>query len=276
MIQKPIIDIENINSWPKEFLDLLQENKDMVIDYHRRREEIEIICQKDVMARMCPPLNKYAAAYKELAQQLENILGAVNFMVFHCTRLTEHEVQNIKNNGLMILTSELVHTRIKQAFEQGLLSLDEKEYLISSDHIKTKLSDNWGDRTGMLWFCSTKSTLLEEFYVHRFFRSWGGEAIYVGHEEDSKISDRLRQIGRPCIIRCSIPFSNTNHFCSSFSEYLISFFVSEEIEYPEPGYEFDVYTKSSLSADKTLEIISIEDPEFEILTAYKNWYHPIQ
>jgi predicted nucleic acid-binding protein len=276
MIQQPIIDIENINSWPKDFLDLLRKNKDMVVNYHQRREEIELICQEDVMARMCPPINEHVAAYKQLAQQLENILGAVKFMVFHCTRLTEHEAQNIKNNGLMILTSELVHTRIEQAFEQGLLSLDEKEYLISSEQIAGNLNNKWGERTGMLWFCSTKSILLDGCGLHRLFRSWGGEAIYAGHEEDPKISDRLRQIGRPCIVRCSVPFSNTNHFCVNFSEYLISFFVSEEIEYPEPSHEFDVHIERNLAAHEIIEIISIEDTGFELLTDHKNWHNPIQ
>jgi hypothetical protein len=134
--------------------------------------------------------------------------------------------------------------------------------LSSSDCIKGKLSNEWGHRTGLLFFCSAKSILLDEGGLHRLFRFWGGEATYAGHEEDGKISARLGQIGKPCIVQCSVPFRDTNRSQSNLSEYLIAFFISSDIQYSEPGYTFDVSVKRILRASEILTIIPIDEPGF--------------
>src|SRR5580704_9783667 len=102
--------------------------------------------------------------------------------------------------------------------------------------------------------------LLDEGGLHHLFRSWGGEATYAGHEKDSKISVRLRQIGKPCIVQCSVPFRDTNRSQFNLSEYLISFSISNDIQHPEPGYTFDISVKRNLHASEILTIIPIDDP----------------
>lgn len=192
-------------------------------------------------------------------------------MGYHCTRLTDHEIQNIKSSGLKILTPDLIELRLRTVLEHGILSAEAHEYISNSPMLKSSTSGEYGKRTGMIWFCPNQETLSEIHAVYRLFRSWGGEALYNGHEEDEKISPHLRSIGVPCIAKGGMPFSEVESFSSSYAKRFISRFISDEVEYPEPPYSFDMYIKRDLTPAEILEVIKISDPQFEQLTEYKNW-----
>jgi hypothetical protein len=94
------VDIEDINSWPRDGLELMRKNRGLILAYHQECKNVDDICEKNVEARIRPPVNKYAAAYQQLVQRLESILGFASIVVFHCSRLTDYEARLIKADGL--------------------------------------------------------------------------------------------------------------------------------------------------------------------------------
>lgn len=206
------IEIEDCTTWPSAFLQQATTNRPLAIAYHHERSRIDRLCQDDIRLRTGPPPNEYNNAYYELVEGLEAILIRNWIVGYHCTRLTRSEIDDIKTNGLQILSLSLVKRRLAQCKADGLLSPEHYEYLRNSRDVELSLGNRHGQRTGMIWFCANRSTLQDALSVHRFFRSWGGEAVYLGHEEDESIAPILARIGTPYIVKCAIHFRQTRHF----------------------------------------------------------------
>ncbi|KWB20846.1 hypothetical protein WL32_17100 [Burkholderia cepacia] len=64
------------------------------------------------------------------------------------------------------------------------------------------------NRARRLWFCFFPPGLEGESGIGRFFRHWGGEALYNSHEHDAKTSPILRAIGTPCIVEANVPIAS--------------------------------------------------------------------
>jgi|MDSW01.3.fsa_nt_gb hypothetical protein len=265
------IDIDDTDSWPDDFLQIISDNKALFIQYHQEEKRVDKLCREDIALRINRPLNPHKEEYEAVAAQLDTILQTHNIVGYHCTRLTAHEIQNIRSSGLKILTPDLIELRLQTALNQGILSAEAHAYISNSSMLKSSINNEYGERTGMIWFCPNQETLSESDSVYRLFRSWGGEALYNGHEEDEEIAPHLRSIGAPCIVKCAMPFSEAENYSSSYAKRFISRFILDEIEYPEPPYSFDMHMKRDLTPAEILGIIKISDPQFEELTDYKNW-----
>jgi hypothetical protein len=124
----------------------------------------------------------------------------------------------------------------------------------------------------MIWFCPNRSTLQQASGVYRLFRSWGGEVLYAGHEDDGNIAHILSGIGLPCIVKCAVPFSQAEQYHVNFSERFIAQFISDAIAYPEPSARFDLHTKRDLDPTGVMDIIGFTDPRFPELTGYADWH----
>lgn len=273
---KLAVEIEDIESWPANFRVEAVKNKQLLISYHQEYRRISRLGEEDLIARVHPPLNEFEAEYRALADRLETILSEHKIVGYHCTRLTVREIKTVKDFGLNILSKELVQKRLDNALRDQLLTKEEILYLKNSDNLKECLDDRNGGRTGMVWFCPNRSMLKHESGLYRLFRSWGGEALYWGHERDDNIAHAIRRLGKPCIVKCALPFYNAGHFSERLSDRFLSYVVSDVIEYPEPPVDFDMYSKQSLAGTDVLEIIEISSPEFEQLTGFRSWTEKIE
>jgi hypothetical protein len=141
--------------------------------------------------------------YDEAIYGLRDILNKDNVLKgYHCTRLTESEIEYILDNGMQLPNQEMLYQRIKSLKESGLIDSQICEYLKS----KHQASETY--RAGMLWFCFFPPHNAGQSGVERLFRSWGGEALYNSHEYDPISGPLLRQIGTPCIIEADVPISS--------------------------------------------------------------------
>lgn len=265
------VEIEDITTWPKDFFSLVTKKKDLIVSYHNEEKNIDSHAEKNVLLRCKRPINTHKNDYMSLVSNLDGILNNHQLVGYHCTRLTPEEIKNIRISGLKVLTKELVESRLSNALSNGHLPETGYSYLQKSDLLKNSLANKNGTRTEMLWFCPNKSKLQEHHAVFRLFRSWGGEAVYNGHEEDKNISSVLRSIGSPCLVKCTIPFNDVEHFHQNFSEYFLSFSVKQEINCPHPGYQFDMHIKRDIPSSEVLEIIEFSNPRFKELTDHSSW-----
>lgn len=269
------IDIEDTTTWPDRFLEIMSENKSLFIAFQAEDLRIDKLARKEVTLRMGRnrPVNAYADEYADAVSALAEILREHNIVGYHCTRLAEYEIASIRRDGMRILTAELIHQRLQSALDAGLLSEDRHRYLQDSEILKESLNNKYGERTNYIWFCPNLSTLKEGAAVSRFFGSWGGEAVYNGHEEDENIGPHLKAVGIPCIVKCSMPIVDVEDDLEGMAKRFIAQFISKDVDFsPDPSADFDMSIQRDLSATEVLEIIKFNDPRFEAMTDHANWY----
>ncbi|MEJ0084997.1 MAG: hypothetical protein WDO72_04915 [Pseudomonadota bacterium] len=268
------VELEAVDTWPPEFLQAAVQNRELILSFQRERQRIDRLGWDDIRVRINPPENRYEDEYKALVDRLDGSLVRHRIVGYHCTRLTPGEIRSIKANGLRLLSTDLVRQRLDSCVADGHMTSAQCEYLVGSQIMRESLGNLHGNRTGMIWFCPNRSTLQESSGVYRLFRSWGGEAVYLGHEEDEKIAAVLAGIGTPCIVKCAIPFPCDDPYYPQFAARFFSQFISNDFEYPEPSPGFDLCTERDLLGSEVLEVIEFSDPRFESLTACSTWPAP--
>lgn len=265
------VEIEVEETWPPDFLQEVVRNRDLIRSYQRERQRIDRLCRDDIFVRVSPPENRYEDRHIDLLDRLDESLTKHRIIGYHCTRLTPGEITTIKSKGLRLLSPDLVRQRLDQCIADRHMTAVHRASLDGSKTLRESLGNRPGRRTGMIWFCPNRSTLQEASGVHRLFRSWGGEAVYVGHEDDENIGKVLAGIGTPCIVKCAIPFPCDEPYHPKFAARFLSQFIGNDMEYAEPPAVFDLRTRRDVQASEVLEIIEFSDPWFETLTRCSTW-----
>lgn len=176
-----IIDLESPTSWPEDVKNYLVEHYDA---FHRW--ELGLAGRSHL---------EFDPAIEGLAQVLchHQLIG------YHCTRLTDRELQVISAKGMQLPTVETLTRRIDTLVDEGEIAKDIAEVL------KGRHQASDANRAGKIWFCFFPPNRASESGIGRFFRHWGGEALYNSHEDDPVTSPMLRRIGMPCIVEAIIP-----------------------------------------------------------------------
>lgn len=265
------VDIEVFETWPKDFYNLAVANEELLVNYHLETRRIDRLCEDDVFLRVNPPLNPYLNQYNSLVAHLDRTLREHSIVGYHCTRFTEQEIRDVTTSGLKTLSASLPQHRLRKAYNQGFLTLEQYEYIAHSPQLQINMADKNGRRSGLIWFTPNRSALQNSSGVHRLFRSWGGEALYCGLECDPVVSEGLRSIGVPCLIKCQLPVPDIRQTHQSLAARFVSFFVREEVSYPEPLFRFDVSLNRDVLASEVVEILQVGNPAFEELTQYRSW-----
>ena len=65
---------------------------------------------------------------------------------------------------------------------------------------RLKSKNRASEQPGAVYFCFFPPRTDDEDGIGRFFRHWGGEALYVCHEDDPITSPTISCVGRPCIV----------------------------------------------------------------------------
>jgi len=138
--------------------------------------------------------------YDQAIYQLRDVLRT-DFVLrgYHCTRLTDSEIRDIRANGLQLPNKELLHKRIDSIKQEGLINSQ------CADHLKKNNQADDPYRAGRIWFCFFPPYRAGQGGIERLFRSWGGEALYNSHEDDPVYGPILKSIGTPCIIKANVP-----------------------------------------------------------------------
>lgn len=261
------VEIEMRETWPSELTAAVGENRTLIRSYFRERQRIDRLGLNNVN----PPTNGYRGAYDALVDQIDESLTRHRLVAYHCTRLTPNEINQVRTNGLRVLSPDLVQDRLEQCVADGLMTTDERDALAHSPMLKASLANEHGYRTGMVWLCPNRATIRDSAGVFRLFSLWGGEAVYGGHEDNAQITATLARIGEPAIVKCAIPFPCDEPYHPKYAERFLSQSVSDEIEHPEPPPKFDLRTNSGVLPSQVLEVIRFSDPRFEAFTGYSTW-----
>ena len=126
-------------------------------------------------------------------------LGRPGLLVFHCTRLLDHEREAIRSSGLHRVSEQLTTHRIESAFGSGGLTAAQRKHALVTNIYAT------GDptrlyRDGQICFVVGQSIFDEEPHgCVPLLSTWGGEATRGGPSQDGTV-----RCGTPTIIAARI------------------------------------------------------------------------
>ncbi|MBE5322049.1 hypothetical protein IM793_23035 [Pedobacter sp. MR2016-19] len=241
-------------TWPTEIIDFLKNDGQPLLDYELNFNS-----------------NNYhfiGFEYDKAHRHLWQMMSKFTFEgVYHCTRLTAEEMFLIRAHGMQLPNQAVLNDRIDRVKESGLVSLE----LAESMKAKNEADDKY--RKDMLHFVFQAPYFEGEHGIGRFFRSWGGEALYNCHEEDLQTGLALRKIGIPAIIEVRLKIGTIG------GAYLINkisriYLINRGHDIQEPIRHED-HTRSAIPKQDMIDIYCHPDQAFLTFSGCKSWVLPL-
>ena len=158
--------------------------------------------------------------------------------------------------------------RIDAVAEAGCLAPDVARLLKSSNQADEE------NRTGTVWFYFFPPGRAGEDGIGRFFRHWGGEALYNSHERDPVSSQAISCIGTPCLVEANVPIAALARHCGLEFNILRRFLVGRGL--PGQGSaDYEGRIVRPLPAANVRRVIRFPSPDFLELTRCLEWVRPI-
>ena len=262
-----LLDLERVDSWPPELLRVLHHHCDVLYKY----EEDFALPPRDPFTCTDSDLERAAAVGRARDRAISVVSDALRSYAirgWHCTRLTDWEAQAIVADGLGLPDDGMLHRRIDRLVADGALTPD------LADRLKARNQASESNRAGRIWFCFFPPRIASEGGIGRFFRHWGGEALYNSHEADPITSPILRTIGIPALVEADIPIALLRSHTWLPNKVARRFVVSRGCKTGEPVDHEDAVVHA-LPAACVRRVIRFPEPDFLALTGCADWCKPL-
>ena len=237
--------------WPEPLRDYLNRHADLFLDWE------------------VGPRSTSARDYDHAVYGLIDTLQPYSLRGWHCTRLTDWEIDIVLTEGLALPDLALLSRRIDNLVGAGLLDPQ------IASRLKARNQAAYDSRAGMLWFCFYPPGRAGESGIERFFRHWGGEALYNSHEDDPITAPVLAGLGRPCLIEADVPIASLPPHGGLYTTIYRRFLAGNGVRIREP-MDHEDRMKRPLPADGVRRVVRFPEPDFLALTGCAGWRHPIQ
>jgi len=154
--------------------------------------------------------------------------------------------------------------RLDALLQSGLLT----DTLVGKLKARNQADDE--HRAGMIWFCLYPPRFAGEGGIERFFRHWGGEALYNSHEDDPVTGAAISSIGQPCLVEALIPIANMGSRIGFTFKIARHYLISRGFRTREP-LDHDAWSRLALPAANIRRIIKYPEPDFISLTGCADW-----
>ena len=249
-MSRTVLDLHCPHLWPKELLAYLDEHHDLFLGWETNQ------------GQTCPQ------AFDKAIYVLRKVLQPYEILGWHCTRLTDAEAGEILCNGMQLPNAKILACRIDALVKTGQIKPSIARRLKAENQADRKY------RAGSICFCFFPLRNAGEDGIGRFFRHWGGEALYVCHKGDPVTSSAISSIGTARIVEADVPIAllreHGNLEPSIYRRYLINRGASI---LPPDDYEDRIV--HPLPAENVRRIISFPDQVFYYLTGCSEWRRPI-
>lgn len=245
-----LIDLANPNSWPRNLIDVLESHEPLFQAWFTGH-----------------PLRS-GAAFDAAYANVRAELNTCEVVGWHCTRLTNTEIALIETTGMQLPNVDILNERIDKLVEAGQMT----GLIVDSLKGTNQASDM--NRAGKLWFCFFAPIEAGESGIHRFFRHWGGEALYNSHEDNNVTSQALTSIGAPCVVEAVVQIRSLSQYSYVTQRVIERFLWGKGIFHSEPEM-LEGYTVEPIAAGSIKRVFKYPDIEFTRLTGCKNWETPI-
>ncbi|WP_167153157.1 hypothetical protein [Burkholderia sp. Cy-647] len=183
---------------------------------------------------------------------------------WHCTRITDVEITQIVRSGMQLPDGTMLRRRIDALVASGQLPSDIGNRLAAANQADES------NRAGRLWFCFSPPHRAGEHGIGRFFRHWGGEALYNSHEDDLVTSSILHAIGTPCVIEANVPVASLAPSAGLAMKLVRIYLISRGYETDEP-VEYQDKSVQPIAADCIRRVIRYPERDFMDLTGCAKW-----
>lgn len=244
-----VIGLEAPESWPADLLTYLNRYHDLFLDWETKAT------------------NLTAGAYDRAVYGLRDVLQQYAIMGWHCTRLTEMEITAILSGGMRLPDATMLNQRIDALLAASLVT----ETIARSLKAKNQAHEKY--RAGMVWFCFFPPRFAGESGIGRFFRFWGGEALYNSHERDPETAAAISSVGVPCLIEADVPIAILEPNGGLCFKIVRRFLITRGYQTNEP-IDHEDRIKHPLPAENIRRIISFLEPDFVTLTGCDRWDDP--
>lgn len=266
------IKLHNPQTWPDEIKEFIKKHKPLIRSYVESSKKCERSLEPDKYyypeKEALEKFNCIAAEFDAFSNDLRRLLNPNRLEMVHCTKLLAHEIENIKNYGLRVLTTELVTERISSAFEYEYLTVQEKEFLLNDYQRKLNRND-YKYRQNQLWLVTPKRLSSHDCGAERLFTSWGGESVYNEHDVDqTPIAKKLKALGIPCIVLTSVRIADLQLGDIENAMIFESKVVNEWgrfHEFDDTHGDVEGFVEKDIPAEFVKEIIDIHNPKFSEL-----------
>lgn len=130
---------------------------------------------------------------------IEAVLRDLPVRLFHCTRLLDHERNDVLARGLLPATDELRARKLQAAAEEGHLSHE----LLAMLERHNVLDRQRPNRENLICAVTTRAGLDDDFGVAPLMELWGGELVNMDVPRDERRP--LRDLGTPSIVALDVP-----------------------------------------------------------------------
>lgn len=241
-----LLKLDEPSTWPDSLLQFLNRYHQLFLDWEEA------------------PTEGMGRLYDEAIYGLRRVLNQFALIGWHCTRLTEPEILRITTEGLQLPNADLLARRIEEVAVTDSLPAGVVQRL------KRENQAHESNRAGMLWFCFFRPGKAGERGIGRFFRHWGGEALYNSHEEDEETSPVLQSLGTPTIVEATVPIvALTKH--SFLENKVVMNYLVHRGWHTEEYLDHEDRIVRPLAAEAVRRIIKFPDPEFKALTGCDRW-----
>ncbi|RKT26536.1 hypothetical protein B0G69_2289 [Paraburkholderia sp. RAU2J] len=244
-----LLSLESFETWAPPLITTLERNHNVLLDWETDGHQYP------------------APAFDRAITEVGETLKSYSIRGWHCTRLTDAEVAAILSNGAHLPNAETLNQRVDMIVAAGLLSAE------IAERLKAKNQAGDSNRAGKLWFCFYAPKLAGEGGIGRFFRHWGGEALYNYHEDNCVTSPPLRVIGTPRVVVAEIPIA----FLSStfgLATHVTRRFLTERGHDVEQAERQEGYVVRPLPSSAIREVVTLHSSEFSRLTGCDDWREP--
>ncbi|MEZ4670426.1 MAG: hypothetical protein R3E39_21170 [Anaerolineae bacterium] len=247
-----VMSLEQEETWSPQIIDFLNTHHDLFLNWELGNEN-----------------RPNAQEYDHTIYMLREVLHTDSMMRgYHCTRLTEYEIQQVLANGMQLPNQNFLYQRIEALNQAGLIDIQVSEYL------KSKHEANDSYRAGRIWLCFYTPHLAGQRGIERFFRSWGGEALYNSHERDSVSGPILKRIGTPSIIEMYAPVSKLAELGRLDFNIIRRYLVKRGLQTLD-SLDYEANVTQPIAPQDIIRIIQFPDAEFISLTKCDTWTPPL-
>jgi hypothetical protein len=253
--------LEQIDTWPSDLLVVLARHASDFAAWNASRED-------DTTDRYAPldqgELGRSIDQYECAIANVSRVLALHRAKGFHCTKLTDGEIANVRANGMSLPNPSLLERRLNVLVTDNQITREVANRLCSEN----QAADTF--RRDMLWFCFFEPSLAGQGGIERFFRSWGGEALYNSHEEDAVTGKVLGDIGTPCVVEAWVSLSQLSNMTGLADKVGRRFCVQQGHAFKEPtSHEGPI--KTALCADSIEHLHLYPSNRFKALTLCDGW-----
>lgn len=247
-----LLDLKTPESWPEELSSHLEQHRDLFIDWETGQHRF------------------HHTLYDRAIYELMDLLNPYAMRGWHCTRLTNAEIDAITLNGMQLPNTKMLTRRIDACVIDGLI---DKEV---ARHLKAKNQSSDANSVAKIWFCFYPPHRAGELGIGRFFRHWGGEALYNFHENDPVTSPAIAGIGTPCVIEADVPLDFLGHKSSLAGKIAEQYVRTLGYHTNHSDFDHDDFSTSPLSPAAIKSIVRFPDRDFLLLTGSASWRIPLK